>query len=615
MALTETVGRFSLCSTLQKAMFYHRLECELSSKEGWMMQRVIFIIVCMVLALVLSGCGSSSGSSSEETSDYVVFDEMNESMQEMYTEDLGFSREFLYSITEEDLNICNDEESLDDEAKQWCEAAYYTDGLGDDYVNDYTLESWMGMLPDDMKLNEIIMPGSHDSGIYECNYPSDIIPFITLPTKAGIADAERAQRNLALTQNLNIFQQLAYGTRYFDIRTELRFGKPYTYHRTEVAGADLGCTGDLLFNILAQVFEFLKHHKTETVILKFSHFRTVGAMNHTIAMTDWFLEKFRDMIYTSDSQRNLAEVPLKELRGKAVFLYYDPDHNTTVNSLFGRHAYMEAAQFDKDKNVVNAFYHPYPFQNALLVFDEYADTETLDYMIGDQLTKQIKVFGMNQPYLSLLSWTLTPPGGIWSVIRTDQAIKNEYSIKKLAWSLENRDSTYNIPEGANWWLPLPLSASFADGRNMPNIVYYDYVEPFLNTLIINYNFATQPQKPISDRYTVNINGAPSTYLYSVTQSQVALGAVFPMIYGVLNYKDLIQDGKSVFRIDYIFWSTAPASWWSSVPKTPGIYPVFDNAEKLKLSDLKLQEYSYWLGSGNSFRFTMEKMPKVFPTLE
>lgn len=596
-------------------MSYHQLERELSSR-GWMMQRIILLIACMVLALVLSGCGSSSGSSSENSekiSEYVVFDEMNESMQEMYIDDLGFSRELLSSITEEDLNICYDEESLDDEAKQWCEVAYYTEGLGDDYVDSNTLESWMGMLPDDMKLNEIIMPGSHDAGMYECNDPYPIIPF----KKFIVGEpAVRAQRNLTLTQSLNIFGQLTFGTRYFDIRTELRFGEPYTYHRTDVAGADVGCTGDSLSNILSQVFLFLKLHKAETVILKFSHFRTVEAMNYTIAMTDSFLTEARDMIYTSTTQRNLADVPLKELRGKAVFLYYDPDHNTTVNSLLGRHAYMEAAQVDYNKNVVNAYYIPWPGQNALSVFDEYADTETLETMITDQSIKQIKVDGMNQPYLSLLSWTLTPPSNWFKAShRVNEAAAGKYSIKKLAWSQEKRPPTYNTPKGANWWLPLQLVSSFNSGRNMPNIVYYDYIEPLTNALIINYNFTTQPQKPISDRYIVYINNAPSTYLYSVTQSHVALGAVFPMTYGVLTYQDLIQDGKSVFRIDNIFWSTEPASWWSSVPKTPGIYPVFDNAEKLKLSDLKLQEYAYWVGSGNHFVYTMVKMPKVFTTLE
>ena len=56
---------------------------------------------------------------------------------------------------------------------------------------DYS--DWMSYIKDDINVNEIVMPGSHDAGSYKMVW-------------------------LGETQNFNIEQQLEMGVRYFDLR-------------------------------------------------------------------------------------------------------------------------------------------------------------------------------------------------------------------------------------------------------------------------------------------------------------------------------------------------------------------------------------------------------------
>ena len=65
-----------------------------------------------------------------------------------------------------------------------------------------TLKNWMSDLDDNTKLNDIIMPGSHDAGMYK------------VTARKGLC----TKNHQAITQVGDIEMQLEDGTRFFDFR-------------------------------------------------------------------------------------------------------------------------------------------------------------------------------------------------------------------------------------------------------------------------------------------------------------------------------------------------------------------------------------------------------------
>ena len=104
---------------------------------------------------------------------------------------------------------------------------------------------WMALLPDDLPLNRIVLPGTHDSATQ----------YVQLAF-------------FSKCQSLDIGQQLEAGYRYLDIRlgTEEASGRLMLVHgftkcRTGVFGGTL-----YLDRVLEQCYAFLEAHPTETVV-------------------------------------------------------------------------------------------------------------------------------------------------------------------------------------------------------------------------------------------------------------------------------------------------------------------------------------------------------------
>ena len=118
---------------------------------------------------------------------------------------------------------------------------------------------WMADLPDDVPLGRILMPGSHDAGMVE-GYASHAIP-------AGLGID-----GLFINHDLTIGEQLAAGSRWFDLRPELHDGVLLSTHRTDndlarkyLGGAVGGC-GESYSQIFSEAVEFLKANPSETVV-------------------------------------------------------------------------------------------------------------------------------------------------------------------------------------------------------------------------------------------------------------------------------------------------------------------------------------------------------------
>ncbi|WP_153766862.1 hypothetical protein [Endozoicomonas sp. OPT23] len=127
--------------------------------------------------------------------------------------------------------------------------------------------SWMtDLLADsDLSLNQICIPGSHDSGTYAISTYSGLDPEMDEALK-GIFDI--AGNALALpikdivkawsiTQTLNTYNQLKSGIRYLDIRARMVNGTLYTAH---------GLLGATIADMLDEIRRFLDEHPKEVVI-------------------------------------------------------------------------------------------------------------------------------------------------------------------------------------------------------------------------------------------------------------------------------------------------------------------------------------------------------------
>ncbi|MET0393157.1 MAG: hypothetical protein ABW019_08435 [Chitinophagaceae bacterium] len=291
--------------------------------------------------------------------------------------------------------------------------------------------NWMQGLNNALALNQIMMPGSHDAGMSELHHCAPAI---------GIGGYTQ-------TQSGSIAQQLADGSRYFDIRVDYDYGELVTYHRAGPAG----CNGQALLTVLDQARDFLLAHPTETAILKFSHIRS--AWGHDPAdikqRINVLLDNYNNVMYTNNTPNiNLAtQVTLGTVRGRMILVF---DYREYINPATGRFRYLDRTASQAGAN--------------LTVYDVYSNTADYDTMKQDQLAKW-QTYGGVRDYLFLLSWTLT----------ANNPLKDS-NIQTLA-TLANG----NLP-GVLYDRIITAQGS------KPNIVYLDYINPVVTQSVILYNF-------------------------------------------------------------------------------------------------------------------------------
>jgi 1-phosphatidylinositol phosphodiesterase len=317
-----------------------------------------------------------------------------------------------------------------------------TSGGGSNAMNVQTVavpdnSGWMAALlakDGTLTVDRITMPGSHDAGMY------------TIESTTTLSQPEWAQ-----TQSLSILDQLKAGSRYFDLRVYYD-GEAY---RTGHFSGGQGSFGPLLTDILYQVATFLTASggTGEAVFLKFSH--TSSGYNSKLSTSDMTKTVVRmvqdglgSLLYSGDSTTNLAMLPLTTLQGKACAVF-DYEYEGWIDPSAGIFRYTDMAEDGTVK--VSA---------GLTVYDNYSGTSTLDEMMADQNAKLARFGGYGKPYLFLLSWTLTGDAGL-------------ADVEVLAGI-------------ANPWLP-QYTTQYTSGPIKPNIVYIDFVNPYLCSCIIGIN--------------------------------------------------------------------------------------------------------------------------------
>jgi hypothetical protein len=236
----------------------------------------------------------------------------------------------------------------------------------------------LGNLP----LRELILPGSHDAGMYG--------------TGGSVGQC----------QDKNLFQQLTYGQRWFDLRVIYTFSDIYIHHGTDPAIA----YGPKLSEVLDDIKRYLEEGFPELIILKFSHFDHFDA-DIWKKMVDQVNEKIGRWIH-----RQPLPNPITRL----------VDLTLNDYTMSGRNAYHPSVLVVVDKNWAQDYPHEgfwiYRDSSAhdahvgqLRVFDKYSNTTDYEVMKKGQIQHFLDYDGKCEDKsfcdLFLLSWTLTSPSG------------------------------------------------------------------------------------------------------------------------------------------------------------------------------------------------------------
>lgn len=160
-------------------------------------------------------------------------------------------------------------------------------------TNEY-LSKWMSLIDDSAKLNEIIIPGSHDSGSYGMLY-------------------------VAETQRFSIYKQLNLGVRYFDIRIANNDGKYQIFHDI-INGVDAE-------DVFKDIATFMKESPTEVLLLDFQHFKG-GAEDKVIELIGAYLNPY--LLYKEEGKSELEfidSLTLGSVRGKCIIFFGSATNN------------------------------------------------------------------------------------------------------------------------------------------------------------------------------------------------------------------------------------------------------------------------------------------------
>jgi len=300
-------------------------------------------------------------------------------------------------------------------------------------------------------LHQITIPGTHDSGCYRHQLIHDVF---------------------SVTQTQTIFQQLAGGIRYFDIRPCYSGNEYWTYHGPAYYGDQLTGEGGILAQIY-QYFNSLAPTDRELVVINVSHFynftndlhrQLVQAIqdklqNHLLRYSQFSINLFDRPYWQLLSNPDNGGAPpvmmdQANMRSRVVVLY-DGALDTPVEPYVSDNPFL---QTEKDLLGTTGFFVLSPKyklpnleQNQIRLFDQYSNKARVEegYVLSGIRTDQLDKLRNRRKYpytaqafstdnwtqnavsgvhgtLHLLSWTLTPQGsfGTWEPCQAAQDYAN-----------------------------------------------------------------------------------------------------------------------------------------------------------------------------------------------
>jgi hypothetical protein len=165
-------------------------------------------------------------------------------------------------------------------------------------------------------INEIILPGSHDSAAYHVDFGPEFKSsnkWMNLLSSSWLRKFPCIQaiiRNWTITQNMNLYQQLCSGIRVLDLRIS------YLTHTF---------INDTLENGLQQIYDFVKAYPSEIILLKFTHdyqHREKITPDVKKKLFDQIQQKLSESIYMP-RKKHLPKYKELLYKKKNILIFYD----------------------------------------------------------------------------------------------------------------------------------------------------------------------------------------------------------------------------------------------------------------------------------------------------
>ncbi len=185
---------------------------------------------------------------------------------------------------------------------------------------DKYYSEWMSELKDEVKLSDVVMPGSHDTGTYGMNC-------------------------LAETQNSKVSMQLAYGVRYFDLRLKEKNDNLYFYHSIVNKNYEFS-------EFCEEIITFIEENPTEFLILDFQHFGN-GASTKVLKMIGEKLSPQQYAVKTNEDLSNLTMGKIRQNNYKYLISWGAKEDIGKVNYIFDRETTL-ASPYKRSINTKNS---------------------------------------------------------------------------------------------------------------------------------------------------------------------------------------------------------------------------------------------------------------------
>ncbi|PSR99062.1 hypothetical protein PHLCEN_2v4219 [Hermanssonia centrifuga] len=255
---------------------------------------------------------------------------------------------------------------------QFDDSPFYTNNPPTAWMQ--SMVSYLGFLT----LRNICMPGSHDAGMSSID-----------GSTAGVTNSD------AITQTNSIGGQLAFGSRYFDIRPVISSGIFKTGHYSqESTGIWAGANGQTMSSLIGEINAFTGDN-AELIILNLSHDLNTDSGYVSFTSSDWtnlfqqMLEIEHLFVAPNPTTVDLSTMRLEQFIGNGEAAVVVVVQSSVGESTIGSYA--------------SSGFYPY---GAFDVYNSYINTDNANTMMNDQFTKLAQQRQSPDDPLFLLSWIL-----------------------------------------------------------------------------------------------------------------------------------------------------------------------------------------------------------------
>lgn len=181
-----------------------------------------------------------------------------------------------------------------------------------------------------LKLREVIFPGTHDSGTYDIStlsgFSPDVTPWINAIYALGLSPlvVKKVISDWAKAQGQNITEQLEGGIRYLDLRVCLNDKDMFVVH---------GMYAENINVVIDAVHNFVTQNNKEIVILDFNHFYEMTANSHR-SLVSTLISTFSSVLIPRSKTVNATVNDLWSAKQRVVILYDDETSVQTNSQLW-----------------------------------------------------------------------------------------------------------------------------------------------------------------------------------------------------------------------------------------------------------------------------------------